>query len=100
MKQGGALKELIKIERKDGRYVLRDKVRTPEWSEPKLQLAPATRDDWQRITTDTAQTAFVGMKSEQLALFKVPPGWEKNGFRTSTGYFLFYSHGPVEAYKL
>jgi len=100
VKQGGALKELIKIERKDGRYVLRDKVRTPEWSEPKMQLAPATRDDWQRITTDGAQTAFVGMKSEQLALFKVPPGWEKNGFRTSTGYFLFYSHGPVEAYKL
>lgn len=37
VKKNGALKELVKIERQGGRYIMRDKVRTPEWSEPKLQ---------------------------------------------------------------
>ena len=100
VKQNGALKELIKIEKQGDRYVMRDKVRTPEWSEPKMQMKPVTREQWARITTDKESTAFVGMASEQLGIFKVPAGWKKNGFQTSTGYFLFYSRGPVEAYKL
>ncbi|MDH6594057.1 hypothetical protein M2165_003946 [Variovorax sp. TBS-050B] len=96
----GTLRELVKIERQGGRYVLRDKVRTPDWSAPKMQLQPVTREGWRRITTDSGDTPFVGVSSEQLAVFKVPPGWEKNGFRTGTGYFLVYSRGPVEAHKL
>jgi hypothetical protein len=100
VKQNGALKELIKIEKQGDRYVMRDKVRTPEWSEAKMQMKPVTREQWTRITTDKENTAFVGMASEQLGIFKVPAGWKKNGFQTSTGYFLFYSRGPVEAYKL
>ncbi|MEZ2292905.1 hypothetical protein [Variovorax sp. RCC_210] len=100
VKQGGALKELVKIERQGDRYVMRDKVRTPEWSEPKMQLLPVTRERWRRITTDSAETAFVGVSSEQLAIFKVAPGWRKNSFKTETGYFLVYSQGPVEAFKL
>ncbi len=99
VRQGDALKELVKVERRGGDFVLRDKVRTADWSEPKMRLAPVTREGWRRITTDTADTPFVGVASEQLAIFKVPPGWEKNGFRTGTGYFLFYSRGPVEAHK-
>jgi len=59
-----------------------------------------TRERWNRITTDTGNTAFVGVSSDQLAIFKVPPGWQKNSFKTETGYFLFYSQGPVEAHKL
>lgn len=100
VKKNGALKELVKIERQGGRYIMRDKVRTPEWSEPKMQMQPVTREAWHRITTDTENTAFVGVSSDQLAIFKVPPGWQKNSFKTETGYFLFYSQGPVEAYKL
>ena len=100
VKQNGALKELVKIERQGDRYVMRDKVRTPEWSEPKMQMQPVTRERWSRITTDTENTSFVGISSDQLGIFKVPPGWQKNGFKTQTGYFLFYSQGPVEAYKL
>jgi len=100
VKQNGALKELVKIERQGDRYVMRDKVRTPEWSEPKMQMQPVTRERWSRITTDTENTSFVGISSDQLGIFKVPPGWQKNGFKTQTGYFLFYSRGPVEAYKL
>jgi hypothetical protein len=100
VKQNGALKELIKIEKQGNRYVMRDKVRTPEWSEPKMQMQPVTRERWNRITTDSENTAFVGVSSDQLAIFKVPPGWQKNDFKTETGYFLFYSQGPVEAYKL
>ena len=100
VKQNGALKELVKIERQGDRYVMRDKVRTPEWSEPKMQMQPVTRERWSRITTDTENTSFVGITSDQLGIFKVPPGWQKNGFKTQTGYFLFYSQGPVEAYKL
>jgi len=100
VRQNGALKELIKIERQGDGYVMRDKVRTPEWSEPKMQMQPVTRERWSRITTDTENTSFVGISSDQLGIFKVPPGWQKNGFKTQTGYFLFYSQGPVEAYKL
>ena len=100
VKKNGALKELVKIERQGGRYIMRDKVRTPEWSEPKMQMQPVTREAWRRITTDTENTAFVGVSSDQLAIFKVPPGWQKKSFKTETGYFLFYSQGPVEAYKL
>ena len=100
VKKNGVLKELVKIERQGGRYIMRDKVRTPEWSEPKMQMQPVTRERWNRITTDTANTEFVGVSSDQLAIFKVPPGWQKNSFKTETGYFLFYSQGPVEAYKL
>ena len=100
VKQNGALKELIKIEKQGDAYVMRDKVRTAEWSEPKMTMKPVTREHWTRITTDRENTAFVGVASEQLGIFKVPAGWKKNGFQTSTGYFLFYSRGPVEAYKL
>ena len=100
VKQNGALKELIKIERQGDGYVMRDTVRTPEWSEPKMQMRPVKREQWTRITTDKENTAFVGVASGQLGIFKVPAGWKKNGFQTSTGYFLFYSQGPVEAYKL
>lgn len=100
VKQNGALKELIKIERQGDGYVMRDKVRTADWSEPKMTMKPVTREHWSRITTDKENTAFVGVASEQLGIFKVPAGWQKNGFQTSTGYFLFYSRGPVEAYKL
>ena len=100
VKQNGALKELIKIERQGDGYVMRDKVRTPEWSEPKMQMRPVKREQWTRITTDKENTAFVGVASGQLGIFKVPAGWKKNGFQTSTGYFLFDSQGPVEAYKL
>lgn len=100
VKQNGALKELIKIERQGDHYVMRDKVRTPEWSEAKMQMQPVTRERWKRITTDSENTAFVGVASDQLGIFKVPAGWKKNSFQTSTGYFLFYSQGPVEAYKL
>jgi len=100
VKQNGTLRELVKIERQGDRYVMRDKVRTADWSEPKMQMQPVTRERWSRITTDRENTAFVGVASEQLGIFKVPAGWQKNGFKTSTGYFLFYSQGPVEAYKL
>jgi hypothetical protein len=100
IKTNGALKEVVKIERQGGRYIMRDKVRTPEWSEPKMQMQPVTRERWNRITTDGENTQFVGVSSDQLAIFKVPPGWQKNSFKTETGYFLFYSQGPVEAYKL
>ena len=100
VKTNGALRELVKIERQGGRYIMRDKVRTPEWSEPKMQMQPVTRERWNRITTDSENTAFVGVSSDQLAIFKVPAGWQKNSFKTETGYFLFYSQGPVEAYKL
>jgi len=100
VRQNGALRELVKIERQGDRYVMRDKVRTADWSEPKMQMQPVTRERWSRITTDRENTAFVGVASEQLGIFKVPAGWQKNGFKTSTGYFLFYSQGPVEAYKL
>jgi hypothetical protein len=100
VKRNGELKELIKIERQGDHYVMRDKVRTPEWSEPKMQMKPATRELWNRITSDTENTAFVGVTGDQLGIFKVPPGWQKNSFKTETGYFLFYSQGPVEAYKL
>lgn len=100
VKQNGVLKELIKIERQGDGYVMRDKVRTADWSEPKMTMKPVTREHWSRITTDKENTAFVGVASEQLGIFKVPAGWQKNGFQTSTGYFLFYSRGPVEAYKL
>ena len=79
---------------------MRDKVRTPEWSEPKMQMQPVTRERWNKITTDSENTKFVGVSSDQLAIFKVPLGWQKNSFKTETGYFLFYSQGPVEAYKL
>ena len=99
VKQGGALKELVKIEREGGRYLMRDKVRTPGWSEPKMQLQPVTREGWKRITGDQQDTAFVGVAGERLGIFKVPAGWQKDGFQTSTGYFLMYSQGPVEAYK-
>ncbi|OEZ29749.1 LptM family lipoprotein [Variovorax boronicumulans] len=100
VERNGVLKELVKIERDGDRYIMRDKVRTPEWSEPKMQLQPVTRERWSRITTDTENTSFVGISSDQLGIFKVPPGWQKNGFKTQTGYFLFYSQGPVEAHKL
>jgi len=100
VKKNGALKELVKIERQGGRYIMRDKVRTAEWSEPKMQMEPVTREAWRRITTDTGDTAFVGVASGQLGVFKVPPGWKKNDFSTATGYFLFYSQGPVEVHKL
>jgi len=100
VKKNGVLKELVKIERQDGRYIMRDKVRTAEWSEPKMQMEPVTREAWRRITTDTGNTAFVGVASGQLGVFKVPPGWKKNDFSTATGYFLFYSQGPVEVHKL
>ena len=100
VQQNGALKELIKIERQGDGYVMRDKVRTPEWSEPKMQMRPVKREQWTRITTDKENTAFVGVASGQLGIFKVPAVWKKNGFQTSTGYFLFYSQGPVEAYQL
>jgi hypothetical protein len=65
-----------------------------------MQLLPVTRERWRRITTDSAETAFVGVSSDQLAIFKVAPGWRKNSFKTETGYFLVYSQGPVEAFKL
>ena len=100
IKKNGALKEVVKIERQGDRYIMRDKVRTPEWSEPKMQMQPVTRERWNKITTDGENTQFVGVSSDQLAIFKVPPGWQKNSFKTETGYFLFYSQGPVEAYKL
>ncbi|MGJ7526799.1 hypothetical protein [Variovorax sp. GB1P17] len=100
VKQDGVLKELVKIERQGDRYVMRDKVRTPEWSEAKMQMQPVTRERWNRITTDKENTAFLGVASDQLGIFKVPAGWKKNSFSTQTGYFLFYSQGPVEAYKL
>lgn len=100
VERNGVLKEVVKIERDGDRYIMRDKVRTPEWSEPKMQLQPVTRERWSRITTDTENTSFVGISSDQLGIFKVPPGWQKNGFKTQTGYFLFYSQGPVEAHKL
>ena len=100
IKKNGVLKEVVKIERQGDRYIMRDKVRTPEWSEPKMQMQPVTRERWARITTDSENTKFVGVSSDQLAIFKVPPGWQKNSFKTETGYFLFYSQGPVEAFKL
>ncbi|SCX74212.1 hypothetical protein [Variovorax sp. EL159] len=100
VKQDGVLKELVKIERRGDRYVMRDKVRTPDWSEAKMQMQPVTRERWNKITTDSENTAFIGVASDQLGIFKVPAGWKKNNFSTQTGYFLFYSQGPVEAYKL
>lgn len=102
VKRNGVLKELVKIERQGDSYIMRDKVRTPEWSAPRMQLQPVTRERWNKITTetDTENTAYVGISSDQLGVFKVPPGWKKNNFSTETGYFLFYSQGPVEAYKL
>ena len=99
VKRNGVLKELVKIERQGDGYVMRDKVRTPEWSEPKMQMAPVTRERWNKITTDTENTAFIGVASDQLGVFKVPAGWSKNTFKTESGYFLFYSQGPVEAWK-
>ncbi len=99
VQQDGQRKELLKIERDGDAYVMRDKVRSEDWSAPRMRLAPVTREGWQRITGDAGATDFVGVASERLGVFKVPPGWGKDGFRTETGYFLFYSQGPVEVQK-
>ncbi len=101
VKQNGALKELIKIEKQGDRYMMRDKVRTPEWSEPKMQMKPVTREQWASHHHRQGEHRLRrhGERAAQ-GIFKVPAGWKKNGFQTSTGYFLFYSRGPVEAYKL
>jgi hypothetical protein len=90
----------MKIERQGDRYVMRDKVRTPEWSEPKMQMQPVTRERWTKITTDNGEHEVRRRGQRAARIFKVPPGWQKNSFKTETGYFLFYSQGPVEAYKL
>ena len=58
------------------------------------------RERWNKITSDSENTKFVGVSSNQLAIFKVAAGWQKSSFKTETGYFLFYSQGPVEAYTL
>lgn len=100
IRESGMLKEVVRIERKSDNYILRNKLRTLGWSKPKMALRPVTREDWQRITADNGDTAFVGLASDQIALFKVPPGWQREGFRTATGFFLFYSQGPGEAHKL
>ena len=99
VERNGVLEEVVKIERDGDHYIMRDKVRTPEWSEPKMQMQPVTRERWSRITNDTDNTSFVGISSDQLGIFKVAPGWQRNGFKTRTGYFLFYSLGPVEVHK-
>jgi hypothetical protein len=67
VKRDGELKELIKIERQGDRYVMRDKVRTAEWSEPKMQMQPVTREQLVEDHDRHENTAFVGVASEQLA---------------------------------
>ena len=94
------LREVMKIEREGGAYVLHDRKRDGTWRKAKEPLVPVTKEQFGKLLKDPAAVPpFDGLASKGVAVFKVPKGWGQGRFKTDTGYFMVFGLGPVELHK-
>jgi hypothetical protein len=96
--ENGNLEEFLKIEKRDDNYVMSEKSQG-DWRQVEDPIEKVTQEEFEELIEGEMTDPFVGLKSKGFAVFQVPEGWEEGGFKTDTGYFMYFLFGPVELHK-
>lgn len=97
-RDGDAMVEVVKIEKQAADYVFYEK-RGDGWRKAEQPMRTVTRDELAKVVGRAIEVPFVGLATKNVAVFKMPAGWQADDFTTATGYFMKVGFGPVELHK-
>ena len=100
IKSGAVIEPVLKVEAsKAGGYVFEERT-TGEWASDPEPAHTATTQDFIRSFNGTIDAPVSGLATMKATIYKVPEGWSRGTFRTTTGYILITPTGPVELTKI
>lgn len=97
VKEHGRLEDIVRVQKKNGQYLMSDYAHD-RWSEP-YKVNPVAKSELEDFFKHPVSVPYVGLGGKDVAIFKMPAGWESDGFKTKSGYWLAMAFGPVELYK-
>ncbi len=97
VKDGGILREFIRIEQSGDKYLIFEKDGR-KWLEP-VEAAPLDDQGLEKILAQPVNGALTGLGNESVAVVLVAKGWKLNNFESTTGFWLASALGPLELYK-
>ncbi len=95
--KNGNYRDFLKIEKKDGNYIIKEKTGN-QWN----SLGSATsakKSELENFTGEKVKIDFVGLANKDVALYRMPKGWSMEKFKTRTGYWMASMIGPIELHK-
>jgi hypothetical protein len=97
VKDGGILKEFIRIEQDGDKYMISEKDGR-RWLSP-MEAAPVDDEGLEKILARPVNGALTGLGTENMAVVEVKKGWKLDKFESTTGFWLASALGPLELYK-
>jgi hypothetical protein len=97
VKDGGILREFIRIERDGDKYLMFEKDNR-KWLEPQ-EIAPVDEEGLEKILAQPVGDSASGLGNESVAVVQVKKGWKLDKFESTTGFWLASALGPLELYK-
>lgn len=95
----GKIVPIIKVEKTDAGYAFADN-KNGQWRIGTETAQPMTKEDFEKLMGEKINGSFIGIKTKGTLVAKVPEGFSKGKFKTSTGYMMVFLFGPVELTKL
>lgn len=100
LRQDGRIVDFFRVKSENGKYLLDVKLQG-KWTREKNPLQPMDVKGFQNATNTKSRDFIAGLGSSDLALLKVPPGWQDGGLSTSTGYLaIMMIFGGTEVVRL
>lgn len=97
VKDGGILKEFIRIEKVGDKYLIAEKDNR-KWLSPE-EAAPVDEEDLELILAQPFKGSMSSVGTRSMAIVQVEKGWKLDKFESKTGYLLVSALGPLELYK-
>jgi hypothetical protein len=97
VKDGGILKEFIRIEQDGDKYTISEKDGR-KWLSP-IEAAPVDDEDLEKILAQPVKGSLTSLGTDTVAVVQVDRGWKLDKFESTTGFWLASALGPLELYK-
>ena len=99
VQKNGKMVPVIKVDKTDAGYAFSDN-KDGQWRVGTETAQPMTKENFEKLMGEKIDGAFIGIKTKGTLVAKVPEGFSKGKFKTSTGYMMVFLFGPVELTKL
>jgi hypothetical protein len=99
IEEHGKLEDFVRIEKKNGEYLMYDKNQNDQWTSDPDKVVPVTKKDLESILGHPVSVPYASLGSNGAAIFKMPAGWGFDDFKTKTGYWVATMMGPIELHK-
>lgn len=99
VQKNGQVQPVIKIEKTTAGYVF-DDYRDGQWRTGTEIAQPMTKEEFEKLMGAKVDGTFVGIRTKGALVAKVPIGFSKGKFKTSTGYMMVFMFGTIELTKL